>query len=439
MKYAIPILLLFACSGCFFKSDENGTADDIIREFLYTDSAGQVLIAHEKVFHATSKESGGGMTHVSGYSRTRVSAYDVHDGHLLARKVLGDEQDEASSLLTTSGNKLWYVTRKHKQFTLATMNPRTLEDIPLPATLLQQAPFLNGRLYQTDWFQLKLYFLYDATRGIVLNDDQGFRYTLNPTTLKVEKFNDPGYQPFFINLPEATSATATYDDNMRLQLIGNPRYYINTSPDGKTLENDPGYLNGRFLMDANVDRVRTLQSGQLQELQEKVNLLKKLQDSLKQLKVQQLSIAPGKEISSNRQAAIMQIGYRVDDLTRKAALITPHHNPVTTDRLLEPKPDNFFIIHASNGARDAQLLLSSLEWKPGQPLKQRWQTTLQDFFFDPNNARETNMFKATFSSGNPQFSFKWADFTQQELLLTWMLHTVCIDLQTGKVMWKIRH
>src|SRR5262245_18049576 len=109
MKYGIPILLLFACSGCFFKSDENGSADDIIREFLYTDSDGQVLIAHEKVFHATSKESGGVVTNVSGTSSSRASAYDVHDGHLLARKVLGDEQDEASILLTISGNKLWYV------------------------------------------------------------------------------------------------------------------------------------------------------------------------------------------------------------------------------------------------------------------------------------------------------------------------------------------
>lgn len=373
LSFVICFLLLL--SACFFKSDKTGTADDIVSEMVYTDNAGSVLIAHEKVFHATNKRSRGGVTNISGYANTRLSVYDLKTGQLLARTVLGKETKDGSIVLTLVKDQLW-VLSKDEGVQLHTYDPRTLALKAGTDELLQQAPSLKGHLANPEWYQLKQYFGYDANYGIILSDDKGFRYTLDPATGKVEKFNKPDYVLFFLKDPPSTAYSGVYDSGITLNLNGNPRRVLeqNNTP----LPGDAGYLNGSFLIDNNVNRLK--QQG-----------------------------------------------------------INPHHLPGKLDHLLQSAPDQFFILQAGSINKDASLVLTQLEWKPGQAIKERWQTPVDKLFFDPGNARETNNFKFVFSSGNPQFGFKWADIAGQQLLLTWMLHTSCIDLNSGKILWQIRH
>jgi hypothetical protein len=137
------------------------------------------------------------------------------------------------------------------------------------------------------------------------------------------------------------------------------------------------------------------------------------------------------------ETAIHDMQNRMDNIVKKAA--TTNNLSGGTDRLLLAGPDNFFVLQASSTNKDAGLLLSSLQWIPGQPLRLHWQSNLTGLFFDASNAKETNAFKEVFSSGNPEFTFRWADISRQQLLLTWMLHTTCIDVSTGKVVWQIKH
>jgi len=179
-----------------------------------------------------------------------------------------------------------------------------------------------------------------------------------------------------------------------------------------------------------------LQAVQRQSLRAQISRQQRIKDSLLQLANALPERSAQRRVLSSH-ARVAQ--YRVTDLERKAARLVPYHLPGATDRPLQVAPGTFFILHASSTNKDAALVVSSVEWAPGQPLRQRWQTTLPDLFFDPANARETSAFKTVFSSGNPQFRFKWADIAGQQLLITWMLQTCCIDTENGKVLWRVKH
>lgn len=433
--YVLPIAFLFLLSSCFFKSDKTGSADGIICEYLYTDSAGQVLITHEKVFHATSKSTGNGYTSISGFTNTRLSAYDVKDGHLLARTIFGGESEDASLLLALTGNQLWCV-RKNEQVTLQTYDPRTLKVKASADQLLLQASFLKEHLANPEWYQLPQFYGYDAGRGIILSDDQGFHYALNPVTLKVEKITDVSYELPPLNDPDITELRTAYNDSVSLRLDGSPRNYLVIENGNRRLENDPGFLKGRFLADKNLSRLQQMQSGQMQEVRSLISQQKSMVDSLQVLADSLRRNKTGANIRS-METAIRDMQDRIDNLVRKAATSGSLHGG--TDRLLLAGSDNFFVLQASSTNKDAGLLLSSLQWAPGQPLRLHWQNNLTGLFFDPSKAKETNAFKEVFSSGNPEFTFRWADITRQQLLLTWMLHTTCIDVRTGKVVWQIKH
>ncbi|HEU4552229.1 MAG TPA: PA2928 family protein [Chitinophaga sp.] len=434
--YLFPVILLFLTSGCFFKSDKTGAADGIICEYLYTDSAGQVLIAHEKVFHATSKSTGNGFTRISGFTNTRLSAYDVKDGHLLVRIVFGGESDDACMLLGLTGNQLWCI-RKNGQVAIQTIDPRTLQVKATADQLLRQASFLEEHLANPEWYQLPQFFGYDVGRGVILSDDQGFRYALNPATLQVTKLTDVNYQLPPLQDGGITGQRAIYNDSVVLRLEGNPRNHLVTEPGSRSPENDPGFLKGSFLIDRNISRLQQMQTGQLQEVRSLINQQKSMVDSLQSLADSLRRNKTGANIRS-MENTIRDMQNRIDDLVRKAGRITPNRRG-NTDRLLQTAPDNFFILQASNTNKDAGLRLSLVQWAPGQPLRIHWQNNLTGLFFDASNARETNAFKEVFSGGNPEFTFRWADITQQKLLLTWMLHTTCIDVPTGKVVWQIKH
>lgn len=434
LRKLAPLMLavVMCCQSCFLKSDTTGTADDIIHEFLYNGPGGPVLVAHEKVFHATSKSTGGGVTRISGYSNTRLSSYDAQTGKLLNRKVLGSQDDDALLLLALVNGQLWCVSRD-RAIAIHTRDPRTF-DIKLGADqLLQQSPELKGRLASPEWYELPQFFGYDATRGIILTDDQGYRYSLDPATLKTEKITDVNYRlnPFIQK--DITGSTGIFSDSVSLRLSGDQRKTIMAN--NRPLAQDLSFLKGVFLLDRNQDRLQVLQQQQLREINMLITQQKDILDSLKSLTD---TLARRTSAVVRTESAIRNAQYRIDQLVRQAANLGNDAGG-RQSRLLQCSNGSFFVLQASSTNKDALLTVSCLQWQPGAGLLERWRTPLNGIFYDPGNAKETNAFKAVFSGGNPEFNFKWADALDNKILLTWMLHTVCLDLETGKVLWLVRH
>jgi hypothetical protein len=108
------------------------------------------------------------------------------------------------------------------------------------------------------------------------------------------------------------------------------------------------------------------------------------------------------------------------------------------DRLFEPAKRCFIVAHRSSIDKDGRLIFSLLRLKGGNRAIEAWHANLSDLFFDTNKARETDAFKIVFSKGNPSFDFKFLDMMDNKLVLIYMLHVHCLDLETGRILWKHR-
>ena len=107
-------------------------------------------------------------------------------------------------------------------------------------------------------------------------------------------------------------------------------------------------------------------------------------------------------------------------------------------QLLSPDTTSFFVFHRSNTAKDANAVISRVEFKNGKEMKELWRTEIVGLFFDPSAASETNAFKEVFSKGSPEFRFSFFGLAGGRLVIVWMLHAQCIDVNTGKILWKNR-
>jgi hypothetical protein len=106
--------------------------------------------------------------------------------------------------------------------------------------------------------------------------------------------------------------------------------------------------------------------------------------------------------------------------------------------LLSPDTTSFFVFHRSGTQKDAKVVISRIEMKNFKEIKELWTTEIPGLFFDPSAAEETNSFKEVFSKGNPEFRFSFFDRTDNRLIIVWMLHVCCLDMNTGALLWKFR-
>ena len=87
-KLPLLVFLLLLFGGCMHKSVMKDTADDIVKARIYSFDNLHYLVTSELVYQATSKQSGRGITTITGYNEQRISVYNLPDGKLLARGLI---------------------------------------------------------------------------------------------------------------------------------------------------------------------------------------------------------------------------------------------------------------------------------------------------------------------------------------------------------------
>jgi len=63
---------------------------------------------------------------------------------------------------------------------------------------------------------------------------------------------------------------------------------------------------------------------------------------------------------------------------------------------------------------------------------------LDKLFFDYNAAGESSSFKKVFSKGSPTFDFQFFELIDNKLLVVYMLHAHCINIDTGEIIWSMQ-
>jgi hypothetical protein len=363
-------------TGCAFKSVMEGEADNILKTALYSNEGKNYLVMLESVFQATSKGTDGGITQITGFNVLRISVYNIKDGNLVNRKKTGKEIKNPVVFLGCTKGNLWFYSFVDG---IHSLDPESLKASRIP------------------WE----YHSFDARR------DQPFE-----TSISFQ-------QPYF-----------SITGDLRKQIkVGNK-------------EINPGltFLDGEFIADRNPAR-------NLEALDRKLSSYMLKMEALypRIMELNGLNGGQGPQRGDHLRDTLRILeNYRYRSETEIKALenyrndIMDDGNSFSYMQLLSPDTTSFFVFHRSGTQKDAKAVISRIEMKNFKEIKELWSTEIPGLFFDPSAAEETNAFKEVFSKGNPEFRFSFFDRTDNRLIIVWMLHVCCLDMNTGRLLWKFR-
>lgn len=433
LTFLLPLSLLFAVfSGCFHKSVMKDEADDIVTAKIYNFKDGKYLVMLESIFQATSKKSGGGINVTTGYNDLRISVYDLSTGSLVCREATGTMIDHAITFLGCSEGKLWFYSLDDG---LHARNPKTLEIIVTQDDFFAKNSTLKDNLAKCEWYQYPQFFQFDElTQKLIISDNQGFRYSVEPKTLASTKLPENFKMPSISTDDPFDSYLNFVDEDISLN--GDLRKQVKL----RSKEINPAitFLDGKFIADRNNLRLYNLLSKEFEPIKKEWDRLEALKKGMEKEGRRPEFSSPQWKIYRNIEDSLREIENKKNDLERSLNYLKEYGRLTSDERLLQSDTTTFFVFHKTNTAKDANVIISCLQIKGKSTLKELWKTTLPDLFFDPSAAEETDSFQKVFSKGNPQFSFQFIELVDGKLIVVFMLHVHCIDVKSGKVLWKMK-
>jgi hypothetical protein len=101
--------------------------------------------------------------------------------------------------------------------------------------------------------------------------------------------------------------------------------------------------------------------------------------------------------------------------------------------LLSEGQNYFYILHSVDVFDTSRSKLTKLQLI-GKSFSEIWTVTLPNLYNDPDKAKAKGAFETVFSSGNPQFGYKWFDMEDGKLIIIAQLRMLCLDTETGKIL-----
>ncbi len=432
----IKTLLLFILfsgiflSGCFRKNVMKDEADNIEEAFVASVNGENFLIMKEEIFQATSKSSKQGIRTTSGYTEYRLTSYDLNTGKISKRIELGERDDNYMYFLGASDGKLWYYSADEKTG-LHARNPKTLDIVVTKDDIEKVNPFLKNNFPKVKWYELRKYFGFDMIKKVpMIADNSGFVYLMNPDTYKTEKVNVPIKNFRYDETMSTTSINVTKNDY--LSLSGDPRKHIRFG--SKDIE-QPDFLKGEFLESSVTVNVKEMFPEYLTPIYDEIEKKQNEIDSIKALE-EQMKDETDKYKLRSLDFAKSRIKYNEDDITRKYKEIEDLSGNNRFKTIIG-KDKSVFIIHSSTASDTAKVLMSKIKFDTGEKtISLVWTTPLQNIFTEPEKVFEKGGFDYVFSKGSPNLRTKRAIMAGDKLIFISMLKTVCIDTNTGNILWE---
>jgi hypothetical protein len=427
-------LAAFALTSCFHKSVMKDNADDIKGNFLYQGPEGNAIISWEEIFQATSKESNGGVTHISGYTEMRLSSYDVASGELKGRVKLGEMIEEGCQLLGWSPGKIWLFSID-EELGLHCRHPLTLEVIEAWPAISQKPGLGSLNLAKPEWTNISTYFAFDWELGkIVLTDMEGYHHLLDPNTYAIEKTER--------EMPDLDFDKDAFENGGEFQkddpyyLEGEIRKEI--SFHGKKSGSSVSFLNGEFILDFNPKTQAARVAEMRKSIQDRVTLL---QDSLKRYEAAhpEATSEPDWSKWTFEQRRIHDVANDIrrelDDAKRDATHFSTFDDEGLRYPMLSGDGHSAYVRYGSSLSDTALAMVAGVKFNPDTSWTILWSTQLPSLYFDANKADNAGAFETVFSKGDPSFDYTWAGTDGKHLVIIGQLRMVCIEMATGKVLW----
>lgn len=434
-KHILILLLAFPLLGCFHKDVMNDAADNVEQSFIYTGDEGTFIITKEEIFQATSKESGGGVTHISGYAEYRLTSYDINTGEQISRVEMGEGQEDAFYVLGCTPGKLW-IYSVNTELGFHCRNPKTLEVLQAEKDLAATEPLSGFAFARPEWMMINQQYGFHFESGeILLSDMQDYHYLYNPTnntlTETDEDISDPDFGADVLN------SNAYFDDENYVSIQGNGRNKLTWHYEEAA--HQLSFLDGEILMDVNHNRVEKMRAGQILDLQ---NMVQSFRDTMNMLEQKFPPLKTGDRWSS----ASSKVEYKVwndyeqyqreiDDVQRKIDQIKEGSGFAFDNVPLSPEPFHILMLHGTNVSDTSHLQISYVFCSENS-FKEIWKTVPPGLFRDPDKADNMGAFETVMSDGDPNFDYVWADYADKNLIIIWQLQMLCIDLNSGAVRWQ---
>lgn len=429
--YNLFILLIFVIlfTGCFKKNVMDDDADDI-EEIVIANSGGEkILVSKESIFQATSKSSKGGIRTTIGYSEYRLSSYNLSTGELLKRIELGERDDDYLYFLGNTDGKLWYYSQNEK-VGLHARDPKTLDIVVSQDQILNVNPFLKGNFPKVKWYELRKYFGYDYVKNIpIVSDNSGIIYSLDPVTLKAEKRT--GSMTNYKYEESTQSTSMNLDKDLHASLSGEPRKYLRLG--NKNFE-EPDFLKGEFLFSSGVIPAKEIYPDYFAPILKVIEKKQRAIDSLSSLIEEQkdeTDMWKARKVERMRE----RVKYEQSDLENENnKLIKAGDEKIN---LIISRDKGFFIIHSTTASDTAKVLISKVRFNTeDKSASFMWTTLLPNIFYEPDKVYEKGSFDYVFSKGSPNLRTKRVIYSDDKLVFISMLKAVCIDMNTGSILWE---
>ena len=273
----ILLIVIISISSCYHKNVAKCEADDIINIFEYTKDNVNYIISVENIFQATSKSSEGGFTQISGYNQHRISVYELNTGKIVNRFDLGKMNYKKPYLVLGCGeNNIWiYSLNKNKG--LISLDPLTLKEKVNQSQIFIYNPHLKDNLAVPAYTQVQDYYFFDdITNRLIVTDNQGYRYSISSKSLLSEKIDDN--EKFYqVSSKYYLSNSSEFKDK-NIYLKGDIRKVIEF--DNKVISNNNSFIDGKFILDCNRNRIYFKCANLLKKLEKEYNKLVQSIDSL---------------------------------------------------------------------------------------------------------------------------------------------------------------
>ncbi len=395
---------------------------DNISEFLIAESDGEYfLISKEEIFQATSKSDNNGIRQITGFTEYRLSAYDLNSAQLIKRIEFGDRKTGECKLLGYTKGLLWYKS-VDPVLGFHARDPKTLDVIITQDIITEVNPFLKGNLSQPEWNSIRNYYGFNSQKNMpVVSDNSGFLFTIDPVSLKAEKTDERLEEYKYDN--SCLSSSVKISPNVNLSLKGSPRNHPELS--GREFK-DISFLKGEIiessvLIDPSVSSKEFLAPlyKEIREYELQIDSIKKLINN---------NTANTKFAERNIQNLERKISHANDKIKRESG--KESFSLVTDDGCI-------FIYSQTDVTDQSKVLISKIKIKDESGMTQIWQSELGNIFVDPEKGMDRSSFDVVFSKGNPDFRTKRAVMGDGKLVIMSMLRAVCIDVDTGKILWEI--
>ncbi|MBI3510766.1 MAG: hypothetical protein HY064_08880 [Bacteroidetes bacterium] len=429
------LILPYLFSSCYHKDVMNDRADDVVQAFFYSGKEGKFIITKEEIFQATSKESDGASTNISGYAEYRISSYDLATGKLVGRVDMEEGIEKAFIILGASPGKIW-IYSVNSELGFHCRDPKTLEVIADEKTLESKAPFNSFIFARPEWVKLGQFYGMNQENGFVmLTDMQGFHYYFDPAKNTMEKTEDE-----IRNFPADANylnSSAYFSDGMFVSLSNDIRKKLMVKNEDSTAKFT--YLDAALVIDNDPvhDAQRKLNYiDSIKRLQKIVDdTLHSIYDRYPELKNDVMMFNAKSVQESETRNKVRDLQRATDDYGREIRKIQKDKRYMVDYPALSDGNKNFFVIYASDVSDTARIFIAK-EKLENNSISEIWKVKLKDFYRDPEKANSKGAFANVFNDGDPQFHYQWFDTGDGKIVIISQLQMICINSSNGKIIWE---